>query len=72
MSGTRSPVKYITRGREGVRDREQPGPSENQATILSDSPKNSPKETEITRCGKLTPATPMPPPHQSANFQVPY
>ena len=31
-SGTRPRMKAIRRGREGVRDRERPGPSENQAT----------------------------------------
>ena len=32
MSGTRSPVRYIRRGEEGVRASDL-GPSENQATV---------------------------------------
>ena len=33
MSGTRSPVRYIRRGEEGVRASDL-GPSENQATVV--------------------------------------
>ena len=34
-SGTRPRIKSIRRGREGVRDRERPGPSENQANEIA-------------------------------------
>ena len=40
MSGTRSPVRYIRRGEEEVRASDL-GPSENQATLLTDTFFNS-------------------------------